>query len=160
MQILSDSPFKYTSIKINFMHAIPHVLSSVKSSVKGLATYRPLQDSRMVRAAHSKAKGRWFDSRRRHVFSFWIFRFPLLTIWRSLYKWKQAWNSFRVMDARKWVQYLKNMVVVIYDGTALSQRNHSDDTKTYDIVYSTLSILQKLFQKKEHLLLITGVVFD
>ena len=33
-------------------------------------------DSRVVRAVHLKARGRWFDSRRRHIFSIWIFRLP------------------------------------------------------------------------------------
>ena len=39
----------------------------------------------MVRAARWKARGRWFDSRRKHIFSFWTLRFPFLTARRKPY---------------------------------------------------------------------------
>ena len=39
----------------------------------------------MVRATRWKARGRWFDSRRRHIFSFWTLRFPFLTARRKPY---------------------------------------------------------------------------
>ena len=38
-----------------------------------------------------KSKGRWLDSRWKHIFSFWIFRlFPVFTARRSPFKWNQA----------------------------------------------------------------------
>ena len=49
-----------------------HVLINIGSSVKILQTFlQPVvncPDSQVVRAARWKAKGRWFDSRRRHIF--------------------------------------------------------------------------------------------
>ena len=39
----------------------------------------------MVRATRWNARGRWFDSRRRHIFSFWTLRFPFLTARRKPY---------------------------------------------------------------------------
>ena len=74
---------------INFILAFLHVLINIDSSVK--IPQKILQpvvncpDSQVVRATRWKARGRWFDSRRRHIISFWTLRFPFLTAWRKPY---------------------------------------------------------------------------
>ena len=66
-------------MKINFIHALPHVMidSNVKKKFKGfnnLSFTVPIAE--WLEQKRLKARGRWFDSRRRHIF---LFFYILLT---------------------------------------------------------------------------------